>query len=52
MIPTMSNATVSSKPPVTSLNEPRKERRILTIIMLLGLVNGLIFVFIMPPWQH
>lgn len=24
----------------------------LTIVMLLGLVNGLIFVFIMPPWQH
>jgi len=24
----------------------------LTVVMLLGLVNGLIFVFIMPPWQH
>ena len=52
MIPPMSNATASSESPVIPSNAPRKERWILTVVMLLGLVNGLIFVFIMPPWQH
>lgn len=30
----------------------RKEHLLITVVMLLGLINGLIFVFIMPPWQH
>ncbi|MDE3090564.1 MAG: DUF2142 domain-containing protein [Chloroflexota bacterium] len=35
-----------------SPNGLRKERWILTGVVLLGLVHGLIFVFVMPPWQH
>ncbi len=29
-----------------------KERSILLLIVLLALVNGLLYVFIVPPWQH
>lgn len=28
------------------------ERAVLAILLLVALVNGLIFVFLMPPWQH
>ncbi len=30
----------------------QKERNILIIILLLALINGLLYVFIVPPWQH
>jgi hypothetical protein len=52
LIPYMSDTSLSSKAPVIPSHELRKERWVLTIVMLLGLLNGLTFVFIMPPWQH
>ncbi len=30
----------------------QKERNILLLILLLALINGLLYVFIVPPWQH
>ena len=30
----------------------QKERNILILILLLALINGLLYIFIMPPWQH
>jgi hypothetical protein len=33
-------------------SRPQNEYIILAVILLLALVNGLLYVFIMPPWQH
>ena len=30
----------------------QKERNILIVILLLALINGLFYVFVVPPWQH
>ena len=30
----------------------RKEHRYLIIVLLVGFLNGLVFVLLMPPWQH
>jgi hypothetical protein len=48
----MLNAIISSKPSVPPSSAKRKEHWMVTIVILLGVVNGLISVFIMPPWQH
>ena len=30
----------------------RKDRRNLSLILLLAVLHGLLYVFLMPPWQH
>ena len=33
-------------------NNPKTERYAIIIILIVALIHGLIYVFIMPPWQH
>ena len=48
----MMNDSTAMAAPVPALKVARKENYLILVVMLLGLINGLIFVFIMPPWQH
>jgi len=38
--------------PASPRRLPEVEYRLLGVILLLGLIHGTIYVFIMPPWQH
>ena len=31
---------------------PLDDKRVILYILFLGIINGLIFVFLVPPWQH
>lgn len=36
----------------TGVTDPRREKRWLGLILAAGLLHGLLFVFLVPPWQH
>ncbi len=48
----MSNVVAASEFPATPIKTQRKEHWLVAIVILLGVINGLIYVFIYPPWQH
>lgn len=35
-----------------SIESSLRDRRILGVILLLGLIHGFLYVFLLPPWQH
>jgi hypothetical protein len=39
-------------PPASPASVARKERRLTAIVLLLALIHGLIYVAMMPPWEH
>jgi hypothetical protein len=48
----MSSVVAASEFPATTIKTQRKEHWLMAIVILLGVINGLIYVFIYPPWQH